>query len=150
MCATNSQNLERTCIICGDELIGRSDKVFCNIKCKNHYHIVLKRTKNQIAKDTFDIITNNWDILNGLLQNEKDKMLLEKMVLDKLKFNFSFASKVETRNNVVDYYVFDLKYRFVKHNHIFIERTKVSKNQISIYLFKRWQRKMQILNLNSE
>lgn len=147
MCATKSNNSDRTCIICGEKLIGRSDKVFCNIKCNNQYHIVLRRTKNQIAKDTFDIITHNWYVLTGLLQKEKDKMIVEKMILHKLKFNFSFASKVENKNNEIDYFIFDLKYRIVKHNHVYIERCRVPHNEISIYLFKRWERRMQILNI---
>ena len=133
---------DRTCIICERKLIGRSDKVFCDISCKNKYHAEIRKTKNRLAKDTFDILSSNWYILTGLMQENKDKLLVNKMVLDKLGFRFNYVSEVRSKGQNIVYSLFNMSYRSVKNNLLYVEKIKPANHLISPYLFKRWERKI--------
>ncbi|MGV3631341.1 MAG: hypothetical protein ACO1O6_09045 [Bacteroidota bacterium] len=147
MCTTIKA--ERTCIICEHKLIGRSDKVFCDIRCKNKYHAEIRKTKNRIAKDSFEILSSNWYILTGLMQENKDKLLLDKTILDKMGFRFNYVSEVKNKGHNVHYRLFNISYRPVKHNLVYIEKIKSAGNLISPYLFKRWERKIALKNLEN-
>lgn len=145
MCTTKSSK-KRTCVICERILIGRSDKVFCDIQCKNNYHSKLRKTKNRISKDTFEILTQNWVILQGMMQEKNQKMVVSRLVLERLNFNFTYATKVEQSKHSLDFFVFDFKYRFLKHDSIFIEKEKTLREE-NHYLFKRWERKIELLKI---
>lgn len=143
MCTSKT---ERTCIICERKLIGRSDKVFCDIKCKNKYHAEIRKTKNLLAKDTFEILCSNWYILTGLMQENKNKLLVNKTVLDKLGFRFNYVSEVKNKGHNLDYYLFNISYRRLKHQLVYVEKIKAPANAVSPYLFKRWERKIDLKN----
>ena len=138
---------DRSCIICERKLIGRSDKVFCDIQCKNKYHAEIRKTKNRLAKDTFAILSSNWYILAGLMQEDKDKLLVNKMVLDKLGFRFNYVSEVKNKGHNVTFHLFNMSYRPVKNNMVYVEKIKSARDQISPYLFKRWERKIAVQKL---
>ena len=148
MCATKSSEKIRTCVICERTLVGRSDKVFCDIQCKNKYHTELRKTKNRISNDTFEILTQNWVILQGLMQKGNSKMVVSKIVLERLNFNFTYATKAQRSGYSLDYFLFNFKYRFLKHNSIYIEKEK-SLTVENNYLFKRWERKIDLLKLTA-
>ena len=51
------QVIPRLCVICDQPLKGRSDKRFCNIKCKNYYHLEVQRSMKIITDDFFSSST---------------------------------------------------------------------------------------------
>jgi hypothetical protein len=38
----SKKDLNRLCCVCDKPLYGRSDKVFCDVKCKNIYHAEIR------------------------------------------------------------------------------------------------------------
>lgn len=57
-----------TCLKCGSEIYGRSDKKFCSAKCKNDYHNQAgsssKRLRNRILTD----LNSNYEVLEKLMR----------------------------------------------------------------------------------
>jgi hypothetical protein len=42
------------CKICSKILVGRSDKLFCSLRCKNYYHTNLRKaTKIAVKRDRY-------------------------------------------------------------------------------------------------
>jgi hypothetical protein len=47
----------RLCCVCDKPLYGRSDKVFCDIRCKNTYHAEIRKYLKNNSR--FRVIENN-------------------------------------------------------------------------------------------
>lgn len=56
-----------TCLECGKEFYGRSDKKFCSTACKNHYHNRTSDDKRLMKQRIFTDLSANYAILEKLL-----------------------------------------------------------------------------------
>lgn len=84
--------MTRKCKQCSSIFIGRSDKVFCSIGCKNHYNT---KERKERTKSTFridEILHKNRSILHGIMGKSRKKMNVSKMELDKKKFNYTYMT----------------------------------------------------------
>lgn len=144
MCkATPSPN--RTCVICKRGLIGRSDKVFCDIKCKNQYHIESRKTQRTAVRETNTILARNYIILKGLMGPIACKALISKLALVRAGFNFNYVTEVHEQNGEFSFWIYDLQYKYARKNNIVIENCP-EKIPVSPYVFERWRRVYQPLN----
>ena len=57
------------CRDCGNKLLGRSDKKFCNDYCRNTYHSKRNRDVNNHMRNINNILRKNRRILHQLIQN---------------------------------------------------------------------------------
>lgn len=64
------------CLNCNKVLKGRSDKLFCNIGCKNEYHNTLSADGEKVYKRVLKILRKNRMILKEVL-GEKDSIEIE-------------------------------------------------------------------------
>ena len=128
----------RTCIICEKFLFGRSDKVFCDIKCKNKYHAELAKNQKTIANETFKILAKNWTIISTLFGEETDELNINKIELARHGFDFTTVSGVEISANKTTFNVFEYTWFYKANNEI---RITLNKEQapISPFIFKRWR-----------
>jgi len=81
------------CKICKKELIGRKDKLFCSVDCKNHYHVNLRRVTFYEAKTIDSILHRNRSILLEVLGKNGVQKKVSRLVLVKKKFQFKAGSK---------------------------------------------------------
>ena len=100
---------ERKCLECGERLIGRIDKKFCNDGCRNTYN-------NRVNKDTRNLVRNinnrlrkNYRILEELNPKDKTKVSRSKMMARGFDFNY-FTSIYTTKAGTVYYFVYDQGY----------------------------------------
>lgn len=59
--------VKATCLECGSELYGRTDKKFCCNECKNNYNNRGRRAFETSKRDTIAELTRNYEILRSLL-----------------------------------------------------------------------------------
>ncbi len=78
----------KKCKICKKPLIGRDDKLFCSIECKNYYHTSLRRVTNDKAKTIDAILHRNRSILLEILGKNTIQKKVSSLTLSKKKFNF--------------------------------------------------------------
>ena len=45
------------CKICSNRIVGRKDKIFCSVRCKNYYHVNLRKATAMVVKE-LDIMEN--------------------------------------------------------------------------------------------
>ena len=100
---------ERKCLECGERLVGRIDKKFCNDGCRNTYN-------NRVNKDTRNLVRNinnrlrkNYRILEELNPGEKTKTSRSKLMARGFDFNY-FTSTYTTKAGTIYYFVYDQGY----------------------------------------
>jgi hypothetical protein len=101
--------MERLCLSCGEPLIGRADKKFCNDSCRNnHYHSQHKGNIN-FVRNINNQLKRNRGILEQL--NPDGKTTVRKSQLDKLGFNFKyFTNTYTTKDGRVYHFVYEQGY----------------------------------------
>jgi len=90
--------LARKCRLCKSNLVGRFDKVFCSLSCKNEYHIKLRRATKVATKKVDTILHRNRSILLELMGKNTRQKKMPKILLDKKKFNYTYVTAYH-RNN---------------------------------------------------
>jgi len=107
--------MTKNCLECGEKIIGREDKKFCNDACRNTYN-------NKINKDTTNLMRNvnyalrkNYRILSDINLEGKTKTTRKKLV--DLGFDFSlFTSIYTTKTGATYYFVYDQGYMFLEND----------------------------------
>lgn len=99
----------RKCKHCGNPLQGRSDKVFCSVKCKNDSNYAKRNGKNSIIEEVDGILHRNHDILTQIFQGEKsNKIKVPRLLLDKMGFKFNYHTGIYTNRQEKTYhYIYD-------------------------------------------
>ena len=82
----------RSCIRCGDRVLGRSDKKFCGVECKAIYNNERNRDKNNIMRNINRILRRNRVILQELYANGKRKV--HRKLLKESGFEFSYCTNI--------------------------------------------------------
>ncbi len=68
-----------TCLECGYEITGRSDKKFCSDQCRNTYNNRLKQDANNFVRNVNAILRKNRRILEDLNPTGKTKVPFQKL-----------------------------------------------------------------------
>lgn len=87
---------KRICPECGEEIIGRSDKIFCCDQCRNNYNNKQNTATAYMRKENA-IIKKNRRILATLNPKGKTKIHREKLL--KAGFNFDYLTRIYTTKN---------------------------------------------------
>jgi len=99
----------RPCPICGKNIVGRSDKKFCSVGCKNKFHLPSKHAKADSIKTINRFLFQNFKIMENIFKNEKKKKLMvPRILLDKMGFNFNYCTGCYMNNKGKLYrYIYD-------------------------------------------
>ncbi len=76
------------CLQCGEKIVGRIDKKFCDSQCRNSYNNKIKRENEKLIVDINRILRKNRKILKQF--NPEGKTTIRKEYLTKLGFDFKF------------------------------------------------------------
>jgi len=95
---------QNKCKICSKLLLGRNDKLFCSIKCKNYYHVNLRKVTDKEVKDIDTILHRNRSILLEVLGKRKAQVTIQRLVLEKKNFSFKYHTHLYVNNKGKTYY----------------------------------------------
>lgn len=115
----------KQCKICKTKIVGRSDKIFCSIKCKSFYHQKLSSVTNDATKRIDTILHRNRSILLEIMGKNKHQIKINKILLDKKKFNYSYVTGyyLNSKNKMYNY-VYDFSWMIFSENIVHIYRRK--------------------------
>jgi len=89
----------KKCKFCHREIkYGRSDKLFCNVNCKNNYHRNLRRLTQQEAMKIDRMLHRNHGILFELMKNHKKQIKIPRNILEQKKFRFQYHTHCITNS----------------------------------------------------
>ena len=80
------------CIECGEKIIGRSDKKFCNDSCRNAYNNNQNKDSSNLMRNVNNKLRKNYRILSEI--NIEGKTKIAKSKLDGLGFDFNYLTNI--------------------------------------------------------
>jgi hypothetical protein len=129
---------ERKCCVCDKKLFGRSDKVFCDIHCKNNYHAQLRKNTKTATATTTKILNKNYVILCLLLGENCRRFKIKKLQLEKDGFNFQTISGFEKTNLGQKMKIYEFSWYYSTDDNIVVMRDN-EQSPIAPFVYKRWE-----------
>lgn len=115
------------CKMCKKEMVGRSDKIFCGVQCKNHYHQKLRAVTRDQAFALDRILHRNRSILLEVLGKKITKLKVKRMVLVEKGFDWKYHTHYHLNSQgKIMHYVYDFGWMEFSDDYILIVRTKQS------------------------
>ena len=121
---------KKKCKICSTLIIGRKDKLFCSIKCKNYYHVNLRRVTNLEAIKIDRILHRNRSILLEIMGKNTIQKKVNRIILEQKKFRFNYLTHYHINSKGKTYHwIYDFAWMSFSDDQIYIlrKRTKNSK-----------------------
>lgn len=106
---------QRKCLSCGEPLIGRSDKKFCNDSCRNNYHYEQNHQCINLVRNINNILMRNYKVLKDLNPNDKTRCSRRQMLLKGFDFKY-FTHIYTTKKGNVYYCIYDYAYSLSEEN----------------------------------
>lgn len=94
--------MERQCLDCGQKIIGRADKKFCDDQCRSNFNNRQRADDLSQVKIINHILLKNRKILTQL--NTLGKTKVAKSKLEKAGFNFSYFTHIYETSKGNSYY----------------------------------------------
>lgn len=107
------------CIECGEKIIGRSDKKFCNDSCRNTYNNNQNKDSSNLMRNVNNKLRKNYRILSEI--NIEGKTKIAKSKLDGLGFDFNYLTNIKVYKNGSEYkFVYDQGYKILEEDYVLI------------------------------
>ncbi len=104
---------------------GRSDKLFCSIKCKNYYHIHLRHASKKAAIRINEYLKRNHGILLEQLGKNKTQVKVYRNVLEDKKFRFKYHTHVQINSKGKTFhYIYDLAWMEFSDDEVLLVRKR--------------------------
>lgn len=107
--------MNRTCLECGNKLVGRTDKKFCGDYCRNAYNNRLNRDNTNMIRNVHNRLRKNYRVLEKMNPSGKTKILKKEMLQNGFDFTY-FTSIYTTKKGNVYYFVYDQGYLLLSDN----------------------------------
>ncbi|WP_300024905.1 hypothetical protein [uncultured Maribacter sp.] len=118
--------MKRVCPECNNEVIGRTDKIFCSVKCKSIHQYEKSQIENTFYFSVDKQLKRNRKILKRY--NKSGFTTIRKSVLLEEGFNPKFFTHY-WKNQKNDVYLFCYDFGFLK----------TTKNGVTKYVIVQWQ-----------
>lgn len=110
----------QTCLECGEKIIGRVDKKFCDDACRNNYNNKQKKNDTNLMRNINNKLRKNFKILASLHFIE-GKAKTSKSKLTSLGFDFEYITQIKTYKNGAQYFfVYDYGYKWLEEDFILV------------------------------
>lgn len=107
------------CLECGEKIIGRSDKKFCNDACRNAFNNKQNKDSTNLMRNVNNKLRKNHRILEEL--NIEGKTKVSKAKLDGLGFDFNFFTNIKVYKNGSEYkFIYDQGYKILEDNYFLL------------------------------
>jgi hypothetical protein len=102
------------CLECGEKLIGRKDKKFCNDACRNAYNNQHNKVSVGLVRNIQNILRKNHKLLSAIhFVDGKAKSTRQKLA--EQGFDFTYFTHFKVYKNGAEYrFVYDIGYKFLE------------------------------------
>lgn len=115
----------KKCKMCSKKVVGRSDKLFCSVKCKSNYHRKLRKKTKLLTITIDEILHRNRSILYEIMGDLAVQKTIPRMILEKKNFQFIYHTHThKNKHGKTYFYVYDFAWMPFSNNSILIIRTK--------------------------
>ncbi|OVE56693.1 hypothetical protein [Chryseobacterium mucoviscidosis] len=111
------------CLECGEKIIGRSDKKFCNDACRNAYNNKQNKDSSNLMRNINNKLRKNYRILTEVNTDGKTKVAKSK--LDGLGFDFDYITNLKVYKNGSEYrFIYDYGYKLLEDDFVLIVKNQ--------------------------
>ena len=117
--------MKNLCKICKSPFSGRTDKIFCTVKCKTAYHEKLTKATNAATASIDKILHRNRSTLLEIMGKNFTQKKVDRALLDAKKFNWHYITNfhINSNNKTVNY-VYDFSWIIFSDQEILIKRIR--------------------------
>jgi len=101
--------MSKACLECGDKIIGREDKKFCNDGCRNSYNNKQNKDATNLMRNINNRLRKNYRILCELNPGDKTKTSRTKLLQLGFEFEY-FTSIYTTKTGTTYFFIYDQGY----------------------------------------
>ena len=113
----------RLCKLCKSPFKGRSDKIFCTVKCKSVYHEKLSKVTRDATYAIDKILHRNRSILLEIMGKHTTQKKVPILVLEKKKFNFNYITHYKVNKQGKEYrFLYDFSYMTFSDGTVLVNR----------------------------
>ena len=102
--------MNKTCLECGDKIVGREDKKFCSDGCRNAYNNKINKDSTNFMRNINNKLRKNYRIMSEINTEGKSKTTRAKLLSKGFDFEF-FTNILETKTGNTYFFVYDQGYR---------------------------------------
>ena len=114
----------KTCLECGEKIIGREDKKFCSDGCRNSFNNKINKDSNNFMRNINNTLRRNYRILSELNTEGKSKTSRTKLLSKGFDFE-CFTNQLQTKTGNTYYFVYNQGYLHLENDFFML----VKKNQ---------------------
>ncbi len=101
---------KKTCLECGEVILGRADKKYCSDYCRNAYNNKLNKDSKNLMRNINNRLRKNYRILDSLALRDGKARTTKTKLLDK-GFDFEYITHLyTTKKGATYYFLYDLGY----------------------------------------
>ena len=116
--------MDKTCLECGDKIVGREDKKFCSDGCRNAYNNKINKDSTNFMRNVNNKLRKNYRILSALNVDGKAKTTRAKLLSKGFDFEF-FTNILETKTGNTYFFVYDQGYRVLEDDYYMLVKKEI-------------------------
>ncbi len=114
------------CLECGEKIIGRSDKKFCNDGCRNAFNNKNNKDVSNLMRNINNKLRKNYRILSDYKFVE-GKAKTTKQNLSINGFDFTYFTHLKIYKNGAEYrFVYDIGYKFLEEDWVLLVKNEMN------------------------
>ncbi len=96
----NAKQFQHTpCPVCQGAVIGRSDKRYCSVQCKNAHHLAARKINRPMTEEQNRRLLRNLTLLEGIMGNDGKTLRIHKDELIRRGFDPDSVTGLKFRKN---------------------------------------------------
>ena len=116
--------MNKTCLECGEKIVGREDKKFCSDGCRNAYNNKINKDSTNFMRNVNNKLRKNYRILSVLNVDGKGKTTKSKLLSKGFDFEF-FTNILETKTGNTYFFVYDQGYRLLDDDYYLLVKKEI-------------------------
>lgn len=101
--------MNKSCLECGEKIVGREDKKFCSDGCRNAYNNKINKDSTNFMRNVNNKLRKNYRILSEINVDGKSKATRAKLLSKGFDFEF-FTNILNTKTGNTYYFLYDQGY----------------------------------------
>ena len=114
----------KTCLECGEKIVGREDKKFCSDSCRNAYNNKINKDSTNYMRNINKKLRKNYRILSELNVEGKTKTTRAKLMSKGFDFEF-FTSILITKKGNTYYFLYDKGYMILENDYYMLVKIDI-------------------------
>jgi predicted nucleic acid-binding Zn ribbon protein len=114
----------KTCLECGEKIVGREDKKFCSDGCRNAYNNKMNKDSTNFMRNVNNKLRKNYRILSTLNVEGKSKTTRAKLLSKGFDFDF-FTNILQTKTGNTYYFLYDQGYLSLENDYYMLVKKEI-------------------------